>query len=277
VSPGTVTNLKIIGVVIATLGVYTWVANAIPQVESQVPEEVSFTADVSPEELASTGEELFDGAGGCTACHGLGTRAPNLREDHGGEGSIGERCGDRMEGMDCKAYLYDSMINPGNHLIDGFDNIMPPQDRILSSNQIWAIVAYLQSLGGEVTVTAEDIQGDGETGASASAGESAGESGGEGGGDASGAVAIMEQNACFGCHTLGDRGTELAPTFDDMGSRRDREYIRTSIVDPMADIAEGYENLAGTMPPNFGEVLSDEQLETVVDFLASQTDEGGGE
>ena len=41
---GLATNLKIFGVVIGTLGVFTWVANAIPQVESQVPEELTFGA-----------------------------------------------------------------------------------------------------------------------------------------------------------------------------------------------------------------------------------------
>jgi len=271
-SPGTITNLKILGVVIATLGVYTWVANAIPQVESQVPEEVSFSADVSAEELVSTGEELFQGAGGCTACHGLGTRAPSLREDHAGLGPIGARCGDQVDGMSCKEYLHESMVNPGDYVVDGFNPIMPPQNRILTSNQIWAIIAYLESLGGEVTVTAEDLQ---SGGAGESAQAESGGSGDESGGGSADAVALMQQNACFGCHTLGDRGTELAPTFDDVGARRDAEYIRTSIVDPMADISEGYENLAGTMPPNFGEILSEEQLQTLVDFLASQTGEGG--
>jgi len=40
------TNLKVLGVVLGTLAVYTWVANSIPQLESVVPEELSFGADV---------------------------------------------------------------------------------------------------------------------------------------------------------------------------------------------------------------------------------------
>ena len=97
------TNLKILGVVLGTIAVYTLLANAIPQVESEVPEELSFTGEVSAEELIDAGEELYAGAGGCTACHGLGTRAPNLLTAQGSEGPIGARCADRVPGEDCKA------------------------------------------------------------------------------------------------------------------------------------------------------------------------------
>ena len=71
-------NLKIIGVVVGTIGVFTLLANSIPQVQSEVPQDLSFGADVSAAELTVSGELLYGSAGGCTACHGLGTRAPNL-------------------------------------------------------------------------------------------------------------------------------------------------------------------------------------------------------
>ena len=35
--------------------------------------------------------------------------------------------------------------------------IMLPVDRTMNQQQIWALVAYLQSQGGEVTVTGADI------------------------------------------------------------------------------------------------------------------------
>ena len=50
------TNLRILGVVLGTVAVYTLLANAIPQVESEVPEELSFTGDV----MVSSGDELVD-------------------------------------------------------------------------------------------------------------------------------------------------------------------------------------------------------------------------
>ncbi|MYI22927.1 MAG: cytochrome c, partial [Gammaproteobacteria bacterium] len=100
------TNLSILAVVIGCLGVFTWVANAIPQIQSDVPEDLVLSDDVSPEELIAAGEELYNGGGGCTACHGLGERAPNLLSDHAGTGLIGERCANRVPGEDCKQYLH---------------------------------------------------------------------------------------------------------------------------------------------------------------------------
>ena len=56
-------NIKIVGVVLGTLALYTGVANSIPQLESVVPQELSFGSDVSTAELVSAGEDLFVGAG----------------------------------------------------------------------------------------------------------------------------------------------------------------------------------------------------------------------
>ena len=269
---GTATNLKIFATVLVTLGVYTWVANAIPQVASEVPEELTLGPDVSAEELVTAGEELFGGAGGCTACHGLGTRAPNVRTDHQGEGPIGARCGDRVEGQSCKEYLYESMVEPAAYLVEGFGPIMPPQDRILTNNQIWALIAYLESLGGEVTVTAADIQATAGGGGGPPA--QAGGGGGEDGGGGSDPIALMQNNLCFNCHVLGDRGVALGPSLDEIGARRSAEYIRNSIVNPGSEAAEGYENLLGTMPPNLADMLGEEGLDTVVRFLSQQTGDG---
>ncbi len=143
-----VENLKILAVVIGTLAVFTLVANSIPQVQSVVPEELSFGADVTESELTASGEILYGGAGGCTACHGLGTVAPNLVTDEGGTGSIGARCGNRVGGQDCKEYLYASMVEPADYVVEGYNPIMPDMRRSLSNEQIWALVAYLHSVGG---------------------------------------------------------------------------------------------------------------------------------
>src|SRR5689334_5339430 len=111
------TNLQILLVVLGTLGLFTLVANSIPQVASEVPQELSFSSNVTPEQLVSAGEQLFNGAGGCTACHGLGTRAPNLLTDHAGQGTIGQRCGTRVPGEDCKAYIHQSIVDPAAFIV----------------------------------------------------------------------------------------------------------------------------------------------------------------
>src|SRR5687768_4232337 len=155
------TNLKIIGVVLGTLLLYTILANAIPQLESEVPQELTFGANVTPEQLVAAGEQLYNGAGGCTACHGLGTRAPNLLTDDRGAGAIGARCGSRVPAMDCKSYLHESMVQPNKFVVEGFQPIMPDVSKTLSPPQIWSMIAFLQSNGGDVTVTGADVPASG--------------------------------------------------------------------------------------------------------------------
>ena len=259
-------NLKIVAVVIGTLAVFTLVANSIPQVQSEVPVALSFGANVSAEELTSSGEALFTGAGGCLACHGLGTRAPNLLTDHGGTGTIGVRCANRVAGEDCKAYLYSSMVDPGAYFVDGFEPIMPDVRSQLSNAQIWALVAFLQSVGGEVTVTGADIMAtdDGSGTAAPTAGAPATAS--------ADPLEIMRANACLVCHLFNGEGeaTQIGPPFDGIGARVDADYIRESILDPAAGTSEGFEEVVGGMPPIFGNQLTASQLEAVVQFLISQ-------
>ena len=55
-----------------------------------------------------------------------------------------------------------------------------------------------------------------------------------------------------------------------MGSRLDANYIRSSILDPASESAQGFEDLLGVMPPIFGDQLTAAQLEIIVQFLVSQ-------
>lgn len=262
------TNLKIVAVVIFTLAVYTLVANMIPQVESDVPQAMDLSGGVTAEQLVSAGEAIYNGAGGCTACHGLGTRAPNLLSGEGGLGAIGARCGDRVPGTSCKQYLHESLVDPNAFVVEGYNPIMPDMSRTLSEQQVWALVAFLQSQGGDVTVTADDLPTGG-----APAGETAsGATGGAGGPEVASMDPrqIIQDLGCLQCHRLGDQGAPLGPPFDGLGAQRSSEYIRRSILRPNADTAQGYEAFAGTMPPNFGDRLTASQLDTLVSFLAGQ-------
>jgi mono/diheme cytochrome c family protein len=255
------TNLKILLIVLGTLGLYTWVASSIPQVASAVPEELAFSGDVSADDLVMAGEQLYAGAGTCVACHGLGTRAPNLLTDHAGEGTIGQRCGSRVSGLDCKAYLLSSLTEPASFVVDGFPE-MVFQARTFSDAQIWSLVAFLQSLGGEVTVTGDDLEsaGDSAEGASAPAGPS----------QTTDARALLQENSCLGCHAIDGSGAPLGPNFDDIGGARTAAQIRNGILDPNADAAPGFDAMLGVMPTTFGQSLSATQLEAMVTFLAAR-------
>jgi len=253
------TNLKILLTVVGTLGVYTVVANIIPQVQSAVPEELVLTADTSPEELAAIGEDLYAGIGGCTACHGLGTRAPDL------VGVAGTTCATRKPELSCKQYFWESLTDPTSYIVEGFEPIMLDQSRTLSQAQLWALVAFLENQGGEVTVTAEDFADALVAGAAPPAAPPA----------AAGPVdpvALVRSTGCLACHSLAGEGGQVGPPFEALRGR-DPEFIRRSILEPNAEIAEGFEAFAGTMPPNFGDILSPEQLDALIRFFA----EGGGD
>ncbi|MGH7674324.1 MAG: c-type cytochrome [Gemmatimonadales bacterium] len=258
------TNLKVAAVVLGTLAFYTLIANSIPQLASEVPRDLTLGADVSPEQLVAAGEQVYNGSGGCTTCHGLGTRAPNLLTDDRGVGLIGRRCGARVAGKSCKQYLHESLVQPGAFVVPGFEPIMPDLSRTLSPQQIWALVAFLESQGGTVDVSAADIpaaapgSGEREAGSAAFAGGS------------TDPMTLFRAGGCVGCHKLGAEGGAIGPDLSRIGARSSATQIRESILDPGARIARGYEQLAGIMPKTFGDQMTAAQLESLVRFLASR-------
>src|SRR5688500_7808078 len=260
------TNLKILAITLGVLAFYTMIANVIPQLQSEVPETLDLTGNASPEALVAAGEKIYNGAGGCTACHGLGTRAPNLLTDHGGQGPIGARCGTRG-GAACKTYLYESLTEPSKVIVSGFEPIMTDMRRQLSNDQIWATVAFLQSQGGEVAVTAEDIK---KTAPAPAAGGGSVAPGGVAITSTMDPVALHNEKGCVGCHQLDGKGGAVGPPFDRIGARMTADNIRRAILLPNADTAKGFERFAGTMPQTFGQMLSAAQLEALVQFLASR-------
>jgi len=254
------TNLTIVGLVIGVLALYTLVANSIPQIQSEVPQAVDLSGDVSPQQLAAVGERIFNGAGGCTACHGLGTRAPNLLTDEKGAGPIGARCGNRKPGTACKDYLFESLTAPGAFVVEGYQPIMQDMRRNLPADQIWAVIAFLESNGGTIDVTAEDIQAaQVAPPAAAPAAATASLVPHE----------IISGSGCLGCHKLGGEGGAVGPPFNGMGSRLRADQIRLAILNPGAGMARGFETMAGVMPATFGQQLNAAQLEALVQFLSS--------
>ncbi len=264
------TNAKIVGIVLGTLALYTLIANKIPQVQSEVPQALSLGANVTPEQLVAAGEKVFNGIGGCTTCHGLGTRAPNLLTDETGTGPIGVRCAKREPGKSCKQYLYESLDQPTAYVVAGYQPIMPVMTKQLSPAQVWSVIAFLESQGGTVDVTASDIPSTATTSAtSATATGGAGAAGGAAfAGGSTDPKAIIQAAGCLACHKLEGQGQVIAPDLTHVGSRRDAESIRKKILDPASSIAKGYEKLAGIMPKTFGTMMNAAQLEALVQFLA---------
>ncbi len=259
------TNLRIIGIVIGTLALYTLIANKIPQVQSEVPHALTLGANVTPEQLVTAGDQLYHGAGGCTACHGLGTRAPNLLTDEKGQGPIGARCGKREPGKDCKAYIHESLTNPRAFVVQGYEPIMPEMGRTLSPQQLWALVAFLESNGGTVDVSASDIPAS----TAPAGGPPPGGGGGPGiAGGSTDPMTMIRGAGCTACHKISGEGGAIGPDLTHVGSRLSANLIRESILQPDAKTAKGYEKFKGVMPKTFGHQFTAEQLEALVQFLA---------
>jgi len=264
-----VTNAKVVAIVLGTLALYTLIANKIPQVQSEVPQTLTLGANVTSEQLVAAGEKVFNGIGGCTTCHGLGTRAPNLLTDEKGTGPIGARCGKREAGKSCKQYLYESLDNPTAFVAPGYQPIMPVMTKQLSPPQVWSVIAFLESQGGTVDVTASDIPATStpSTPSTTSTGNGAGGAAFAGG--STDPKAIIQAAGCLACHKLDGQGQVIAPDLTHVGSRRDAESIRKKILDPASSIAKGYEKLAGIMPKTFGTMMNAAQLEALAQYLAA--------
>jgi mono/diheme cytochrome c family protein len=260
------TNAKVVGIVLGTLALYTLIANKIPQVQSEVPQALTLGANVTPEQLVAAGEKVFNGIGGCPTCHGLGTRAPNLLTDEKGQGAIGARCGKRESGKSCKQYLYESLDQPGAYVVAGYQPIMPVMTKQLSPEQVWAVIAFLESQGGTIDVTASDIPAASATPAASAA---PGAGGAAFAGGSTDPKAIIQAAGCLACHKLDGQGQVIAPDLTHVGSRRNAESIRKKILDPASSVTKGYEKLAGIMPKSFGTMMNAAQLEALVQYLAA--------
>jgi mono/diheme cytochrome c family protein len=86
-------------------------------------------------------------------------------------------------------------------------------------------------------------------------------------GDPAAGKEVFMSSGCGGCHTYGPAGTSatIGPDLDTALQGKDAEFVLTSIVDPNAEIASGFQ--ANIMPTTFGESLSDQQLADLVAFL----------
>ena len=181
----------------------------------------------------------------CGTCHTLaragtaGTQGPNLDNSFAAarESGLGQ---ETIEGV-----VHDQILSPGMA-----SNM--PEDLVTGEDaqDVAAYVAEAAAAPGE------------DTGALASAGLAGAETGEQ----------IFTAGGCGGCHTFEPAGTNanVGPPLDDLGSES-AQYVEESIVEPDADVVQGYS--PGTMPSTYGEQLDEEQLELIVDYL--QNPEGG--
>jgi hypothetical protein len=265
--------VKVVAFALVIVGLFASFSNfGIPRIEPALPpvEEVVDLSAITPEQFIALGGRIYEGRGTCTLCHNELGRAPMLEE---AAVVAEERLADeRYEGAaeDAESYLRESLLEPSAFVVAGFgksgsNDTESPMPSVLggaidlSEAEIAAVTAFLQDLAGlEVTVAiptdmAEEEPSEDEREAEQRAPLTTPED------------AILEF-ACGACHVVGEEVGELGPDLNTIGGQRDSDYIRRAILDPNADIAEGFE--ADMMPADYGEQMYAQELEMLVSYLA---------
>lgn len=272
------TFLRVMLFSLAVLLSYTLFANILPQVQSDPPaeEEVDVAALDTAGQVA-WGERLFEGKGTCTLCHNELGRAPDLLVMDLAA-ALAERIADPgyrgdAKGLDepvaVETYLRESLVAPSVYVVPGYgkkgtnDTVspMPAVDGApisLSPAEVDALIAFLQVRAGkEVTVPLPGAE------AVAAAEEAPPEAAEDAPADS--AVVAIEKFGCAGCHDLEGSQADAGPDLAGLGERLDREAMRRAILDPNAEIVEGYE--ADFMPQDYGEQMRVSELELLIDYL----------
>ena len=238
--------MKLLTFSLAVIWFYAFVASLVP--ESSTAVNLTELDWSDPEAVAEQGALVFNGKGQCSACHTVDTSAPPGRCPDLTD--IGLNAASRVPGMDARTYLIESLYFPANHLVPGYGKIMPEVWKApiaLSHVEIQAVIAYLESQGGEidptpfdepidrkdVSVTAEALPplltGDPELGKK-----------------------VFVSAACNACHVVegvespaaGETETDFevvtAPDLSEIAAFNDMRYLEESILLPSVQIVSGY-------------------------------------
>lgn len=186
---------------------------------------------VSP--VARAGESLFWSRAQCHQCHQIGDRGDSVRgpnlQDIGFRADVQAR---RLGLPSATAYIVQSIMEPSAHVVDGYTDAMPTVYHppiALQASDLEAVVAYLQSQGGEVDTWLIDfdqgilksepppnpyIEGSPERGAQ-----------------------VFQQMRCDSCHRVGDRQPiSVGPELTEIGAYRSWDWLAESVIEPNAEI-----------------------------------------
>lgn len=121
-----------------TFAVLLTAASLAPQ-----PGSAASSATTAPAAAVTSRGALLFATKGCTGCH---THAsfPNARMQVGPDlTAVAERAGTRVTGLDARAYVRQSLRDPGAYRVAGYSAVMP--DLRLTDEQIDSLTAFLLS------------------------------------------------------------------------------------------------------------------------------------
>ena len=271
------TFLKVFAFNILIIAFFLYVGNSIPQLRQDPPKELVLAADASTEDFVRAGQDIFYGKGTCALCHEIGKKGERCPDLAG----VGERSETRLKEERYKGkatngaeYLVESVMDPTAYVVEGYQPSMPPVGRQLNDLELVAVVSFLQSQGGEVTVNGQSHfpkwRGEGGGAALAAAAPApataaAAPSGASG-------QELVQQWGCIACHKFDGPEKLVGPSLWDIGARKDANYIRESILQPDAVVVEGFPAglMKGTLDGSgFYQKAPLQDLNTIVDYLTS--------
>lgn len=261
--------LTVIAFSLLTIGMFSGYSTfGIPKIEPAPPpvqEEIDLGA-MTMDQFIALGEKLVPGKGTCTLCHNEMGRAPMLDKIVANTEIRFADPNYKGEAEDMAAYIYESMVKPSAYVVPGYGKAgaKSPMPNVIggaidfSEAEILAVIAYLQdSSGAEVTVeipsdAADAAEDEGESGEPREAFESVQD--------------IIDEFGCGACHVIGEDEGDMGPALNAIGGTHDKEYIRRGIIDPNAEIAEGYEE--GIMPDDLGTQMYASEVELLVNHMS---------
>ena len=151
--------LKMLLFSVVVLLAFVWLSFSIPQTISLPPKKEDFDPSkiTTQADVVKIGQKLFFGKGQCALCHSIGpshsARCPDLE-------GVGEKL--------TREFIYESLVQPeafiykDYHLSPpkAFPATMPAIDKPpvdLSEPELLAVIAFVEGLGGEVTVQPEEF------------------------------------------------------------------------------------------------------------------------
>ncbi len=239
--------MKLVSFALGVIWFYAFIAGLVPDT-STASGTVTTLDWTDPDAVAEIGLAIFNGKGQCAACHTLDTSAPKGRCPDLTD--IGVNAANRVPGTDAKTYLIESLYDPGKYLVTGYGKIMPEVWKnpiALTKLEIEAVIAFLQSQGGEIDPTPFDEPIDrakAETTAEALPPLLSG--------DPEAGKKVFIEAACISCHEItglenpkaGDGNEDFevvtAPELSEIAAFNELRYIEESILKPHAQIVSGY-------------------------------------
>jgi len=164
--------LRVILFVVVVLSAFSYIALQIPQEVSMPPKPEKFDPQKvqTKSDVVEIGQKIFFGKGQCALCHTIGTdggRCPNL-----------ERVGMRLN----REFIYETVTQPQAYVKLDFDQVEPKKFPAqmpvinkppigLNEQELLAVISFVQSLGGKVTIEPSEFLAPGASPAQAGAGQ----------------------------------------------------------------------------------------------------------